>query len=75
MVNFDDLAVGELRAIGRDGGPACGGFFGGDLGKRAGIAIDDKQSAVFAVDAGGAVLWTIGGSLRVSSRNEGNSDV
>jgi len=55
VIHFDYRAVGEVRAVGGDGGPISCGFFGGDLGQRAGIAIDDKESAVFTVDAGRAV--------------------
>ena len=75
VVHFDYLAVGELRTIGRDSGPARGGFFRGDLCKRAAIAIDDKQSAFFAVDAFGAGCGPLERIFGVTAENEGDGDV
>ena len=75
VINFDDAAKGNQRAIGRDGGPVRGGFFGGDLGQRAGIAIDDKQGTVFTVDAFGAVFGPLEGILWEAAGNKGGENV
>ena len=75
VIYFDYLAIGELGAIRWDSGPISGSFFGSNLGQKAGIAIDNKESAVFTINAGGAVCGPLEWVFGVAAGKERYSDV
>jgi hypothetical protein len=73
VIHFDNLAKGNHRTVRRNGGPG-GGFFGGDLCKSAGIPVNDKQSAFFAIDACGTVCRPLEGVRWVTAGKENYGD-